>query len=73
MAHERAKMHLGMLEHGLRDPVEINRRDEKNKGVDCALLQRALIFPDILGVCKFMGYAELNPEHWAKLYSDSIE
>ena len=69
MAYDRGKMDWGMLVHGVRNPNQIDRWDEKGKGRDCALLQRGLILPDILCTCKFMSYAGLTPEHWARMIS----
>ena len=69
MAYDRGKMDWGMQAHGVRDPNQIDRWDEKGKGRDCALLQRGLILPDILCTCKFMSYAGLTPEHWARMIS----
>jgi len=69
MAYDRGKMDWGMQAHGVRDPEQIDRWDERGKGRDCALLQRGLILPDILCTCKFMSYAGLDPEHWARLLS----
>ncbi len=71
MAFDRGKMHWGMLAHGARDPETVDRWDEKGKGADCALLQRALVLPDILTTCKFMSYAGLDPEHWAQMLAES--
>ena len=71
MAFDRGKVHWGMLAHGARDPETVDRWDEKGKGADCALLQRALILPDILTTCKFMSYAGLDPEHWAQMLAES--
>jgi|APSaa5957512622_1039677.scaffolds.fasta_scaffold15144_2 aldehyde:ferredoxin oxidoreductase len=71
MAFDRGKMHWGMINHGVRDPEKIDRWDEKGKGTDCALLQHAMILPDVLGTCKFMSYAGLDPELWAKMLSEA--
>ena len=71
MAFDRGKMHWGMLNHGVRDPEAIDRWDEKGKGADCALLQRCMIIPDILSTCKFMSYAGLDLEHWARMLAES--
>ncbi len=64
MAFDRGKMNWGMMEHGVSDPEQCDRWDEKGKGTDCALLQRGLILPDILTTCKFMSYAGITPELW---------
>jgi len=71
MAYDRGKMDWGMQAHGVRDPSQIDRWDEQGKGKDCALLQRGLILPDILCTCKFMSYAGLSPEHWARMISST--
>ncbi len=71
MAFDRGKMDWGMRAHGARNPETIDRWDEKGKGADCALLQHAMILPDILSTCKFMSYAGLNPEHWAQMLTEA--
>jgi aldehyde:ferredoxin oxidoreductase len=71
MAFDRGKMDWGMTRYGVRDPEQIDRWDEIGKGRDCSLLQHGLILPDVLSTCKFMSYAGVNPEHWAKMLSTS--
>ncbi|WP_136796352.1 MULTISPECIES: aldehyde ferredoxin oxidoreductase family protein [Desulfosediminicola] len=71
MAFDRGKLDWGMKAHGARDPETIDRWDEEGKGEDCALLQRAMILPDVLCTCKFMSYAGINPEDWALLVAET--
>lgn len=71
MAFDRGKEDWGMGAHGVRAPETMDRWDEKGKGEDCALLQRALILPDVLCTCKFMSYAGLKPELWTKLVQEA--
>ncbi len=71
MAYDRGKLDWGMKRYGARDPKNLHRWDEKDKGKDCAILQNGMILPDILSTCKFMCYAGITPEHWANILQAS--
>ena len=69
MAYDSGKMDWGLIDHGLEDPEQIDRWDEKGKGKAVKILQDGLIVPDILDVCKFFMYAGITLEHLAGMYS----
>jgi aldehyde:ferredoxin oxidoreductase len=71
MAWDSGKMDWGLSAHGLADPADVDRWDEKGKGAAVKLLQDGLILPDILNVCKFYMYADVTLEHLAAIYSAS--
>jgi aldehyde:ferredoxin oxidoreductase len=69
MAYDSGKMDWGLMPHGLPDPNEVERWDEKGKGTIVKMLQDGLVVPDILNTCKFFMYADVTLEHLADLYS----
>jgi len=69
MAWDRGKVDWGLTKHGVRDPNEVERWDEKGKGRDVAILQNGLALPDILGTCKFYMYGGITVDHWAEMVS----
>lgn len=69
MAYDRGKMTWGLLKYGIKDPETLDRWDEAGKGTDCKLLQDALSAPDVFSTCKFLMYAGVTIEHWAKMLS----
>ncbi len=69
MAYDSGKFDFGLIKYGLIDPEKVDRWDEKGKGTAVALLQNALILPDVVGTCKFMMYASMNVDQMAAMIS----
>lgn len=71
MAYDSGKIDWGMTEHGIPDPISVERWDEKGKGQIVKVLQDGLVLPDILNTCKFFMYAGITLANLADLLSAS--
>lgn len=71
MAYDSGKIDWGMTEHGIPDPISVDRWDEKGKGQIVKVLQDGLVLPDILNTCKFFMYAGITLANLADLLSAS--
>jgi aldehyde:ferredoxin oxidoreductase len=68
-AYDLGKSDFGLMPYGLKDPNEVDRWDEKDKGKMVKILQDGCVLPDVLVNCKFMMYCGLNIEHFADIVS----
>ncbi|MGC8565223.1 MAG: aldehyde ferredoxin oxidoreductase family protein [Thermoplasmata archaeon] len=66
MAYDAYKVDFGLIPYGLKDPNQVDRYDEKGKGIASKILHDYGIIPDMIGMCKFYIYAGLTPDDLAK-------
>ncbi|MGC8562196.1 MAG: aldehyde ferredoxin oxidoreductase family protein [Thermoplasmata archaeon] len=66
MAYDAYKIDFGLIPYGLKDPNQVDRYDEKGKGISSKILHDYGIIPDMIGMCKFYIYAGLTPDDLAK-------
>ncbi len=65
MAYDAYKVDFGLIPYGLKDPNQVDRYDEKGKGIASKILHDYGIIPDMIGMCKFYIYAGLTPDDLA--------
>lgn len=66
MAYDAYKVDFGLVSYGLKDPNQVDRYEEKGKGIASKILHDYGIIPDMIGMCKFYIYAGLTPDDLAR-------
>lgn len=66
MAYDAFKVDFGLIPYGLEDPVNVDRFEEKGKGIASRILHNFGVIPDVIGMCKFYIYAGLTPDDLAE-------